>query len=155
MATKARSKAKRRMADARRPTRKAAIRAHAFPTGKFHVTHLKNAYWDAGLREYFAYRDLGMHGPTGSRVRAHVIRPSRPCDKPGDLHYHTLDFQMVYVLKGWARVHFAGVGEIRFEEGSCMYQEPGIRHRVIEYSDDYTVIEITMPADFETVSVSP
>ena len=126
-----------------------------FPRGKFHVSHHRDDAFETGLRDYFAYRDLGMVGPTGGRVRAHVIRPSRPCDKPGDLHYHNLDFQMVYVLKGWARVHFEGVGEVRFEEGSCMYQEPGIHHRVLEYSDDYTVIEITMPADFETVSLAP
>lgn len=123
--------------------------------GVFHVSHEKGAYWDEGLREYFAYRDLGMVDRSGGKVRAHVIRPNGPCKGPGDLHYHVLDFQMVYVLQGWARVWFEGVGEIRFEPGSCMYQEPGIRHRVLEYSDDYTVIEITSPADFETVSVAP
>jgi hypothetical protein len=52
-------------------------------------------------------------------------------------------------------VWFDGIGEVRFEEGSCMYQEPEIRHRVLEYSEDYTVIEITSPADFETVSIEP
>jgi mannose-6-phosphate isomerase-like protein (cupin superfamily) len=62
---------------------------------------------------------------------------------------------MVYVLKGWARVWFDGIGEVRFEQGSCMYQEPGIVHKVLEYSDDYTVIEIAMPADFPTVTVAP
>ena len=130
--------------------------SEAFPKGAFHVSHAKDAKWDEGLREYFAYRDLGMVGPTGGRVRAHVIRPVGTPRVPGsDLHYHVLDFQMVYVLKGWARVHFEGIGEVRFEEGSCMYQEPGILHRVLEYSDDYTVIEITMPADFETVTVAP
>jgi quercetin dioxygenase-like cupin family protein len=126
----------------------------AFPTGKFHVTHDKDAHWDTGLRQYFAYRDLGMVGPTGGRVRAHVIRPVNGC-KSSDTHYHTLDFQMVYVLKGWARVWFDGIGEVRFEQGSCMYQEPGIVHKVLEYSDDYTVIEIAMPADFPTVTVAP
>ena len=124
----------------------------SFPHGKFHVTHEKTAFWDNGLREYFEYRDLGMVDPTGGRVRAHVIRPVNGC-KPSDAHYHSLDFQMVYVLKGWARVWFEGIGEVRFEAGSCMYQEPGLVHKVLEYSDDYTVIEITMPADFPTVSV--
>lgn len=127
----------------------------AFPKGKFYISHDNEGAFDGGLRDYFDYRDLGMVGPTGGKVRAHVIRPSGTYEKPGDLHYHNLDFQMVYVLKGWARVHFDGVGEVRFEEGSCMYQEPGIHHRVLEYSDDYTVIEITMPADFETVSLAP
>jgi quercetin dioxygenase-like cupin family protein len=126
-----------------------------FAKGTFAVTHLADAKWDEGLREYFAYRDLGMVGPTGDALRAHVIRPSGPCPGPGDLHYHRLDFQMVYVLKGWARVWFDGVGEVRFREGSCMYQQPGIHHRVLEYSDDYTVIEITSPADFETITVAP
>jgi hypothetical protein len=57
---------------------------------------------DERLRQYFAYGDLGMVGPTGGRVCAHVIRSVNGC-KPSDTHYHTLDFQMVYVLKGWAR----------------------------------------------------
>ena len=126
-----------------------------FSKGKFHVSHERETDFQTGLRSYFAYRDLGMAEATGGKLRAHVIRPAGPCRGPGDLHQHELDFQMVYVLKGWARVHFDGVGEVRFEPGSCMYQEPGIRHRVLEYSDDYTVIEITVPADFETVSIAP
>lgn len=160
---KAKAKPKKKASALRRKTvRRArklgpriASKGHVFAKGRLHISHEKNAFWDEGLREYFAYRDLGMVPLTGGRVRAHVIRPSKPCDKPGDLHLHTLDFQMVYVLRGWARVHFEGVGEVRFEEGSCMYQEPGIHHRVLEYSDDYTVIEITIPADFETVSIAP
>lgn len=164
MKSKAKKKASTLQRKAPRRTRKPATRgarpvlvkgSHVFAKGKFHVSHAKDAFWDEGLREYFAYRDLGMVERTGGRVRALVIRPSGPYEKPGDLHYHVLDFQMVYVLKGWARVHFDGIGEVRFEEGSCMYQEPGIHHRVIEYSNDYTVIEITIPADFETVSVAP
>lgn len=128
--------------------------ALAFPKGKFHVTHAKAAEWEAGLRGYFEYRELGMVERTGGRVRAHVIRPCKPPAR-GDLHHHTLDFQMVYVLQGWACVWFEGVGEVRFEPGSCMYQQPGIEHRLLDYSDDYTVIEITMPADFPTVQVEP
>ena len=133
--------------------RQAAGATPAVPKGKFHVTHLKDAVWDSGLRAYFAYRDLGMAEATGGVVQAHVIRPQGGRTR-GDLHYHVLAFQMVYVLKGWARVHYEGVGEVRLEEGSCMYQEPGIHHRVLEYSDDYTVLEITIPADFETVAVA-
>ncbi len=128
---------------------------HGFQKGKLHVSHAKDSPFVSGLRPYFKYRDLGMAERTGGKVQAHVIAPDGPYEKPGDLHYHNLDFQMVYVLKGWAKVYFEGHGEIMLEEGSCMYQEPGIDHRVMEYSDDYTVIEITMPAEFETVSLEP
>lgn len=123
-----------------------------FPKGRYHVSHAKGAHWDEGLRPHFKYRDLGMVDATKGKVRAHVIAPTTPCQGPGDVHHHALDFQMVYVLKGRARMHFDGIGEIVMEEWSCMYQEPGIKHSVIEYSDDYTVIEITVPADFETIS---
>ena len=41
------------------------------------------------------------------------------------------------------------------EEANAAGGVPGIQHRVGEYSDDYTVIEITVPADFETVSIAP
>ena len=105
------------------------------------MQHARDAEWKPGFRGFFDYRDLGMVEKTGGKLRAHVHRPNGPSQGAGDLHYHKLDFQMVYVLKGWARVHFDGVGEILMEEGSCMYQEPEIRHRVIEYSDDYTALE--------------
>jgi mannose-6-phosphate isomerase-like protein (cupin superfamily) len=127
----------------------------SFKKGRFHITHLKDSEFVGGLRPYFKYRDLGMAAATGGKLMAQVIAPDGPYKAPGDQHYHVLDFQMVYVLKGWARVWFEGIGEVRMEQGSCMYQQPGIEHRVVAYSDDYTVIEITVPADFETVSVAP
>ena len=125
-----------------------------FARGKFHLSHAAEADWIVGLRDYFEYRDLGMVERTGGKLRAHVIRPRGACPGQGDLHYHNVDFQMVYVLEGWARVHFDGIGEVRLEKGSCMYQQPGIAHRVIEWSDDYTVIELLVPADPETVTVA-
>jgi mannose-6-phosphate isomerase-like protein (cupin superfamily) len=53
------------------------------------------------------------------------------------------------------RTTFEGVGERTLEAGDCMYQEPGIRHRVLDYSADLEVLEITIPAEFETVTVGP
>ena len=50
---------------------------------------------------------------------------------------------------------FAGLGERTLEVGDCMYQRPGIAHRVLDYSDDLEVLEITIPADFETETVAP
>ena len=126
-----------------------------FGKGKFHVSHASDSGFENGLRGFFAYRDLGMAELTNGKVCAHVIRPNKPWKKPGDLHYHVLDFHMIYCLKGWIRLHFEGVGEVRLEEGSCLYQEPGLNHRILEYSDDFNVIEITLPADFKTVGVTP
>lgn len=110
----------------------------------------KSADWKAGLRPYFAYRDLGIVKATGGRVLAHVIRATQPCPGPGGRHTHDLEFQMNYVLKGWTRVEFEDAGEVRFEAGDAWYQNPNIKHEVLEFSDDFEVIEICMPADFPT-----
>jgi quercetin dioxygenase-like cupin family protein len=127
----------------------------SFPRGRFHIAKAKSADWQVGLRAHFAYRDLGMAAATRGKVLAQVIRARQPSDGPGDEHKHHLDFQMVYVLRGWMRTQFDGVGERTLEAGDCMYQEPGINHRVLDYSDDLEVLEITVPAEFETVSVAP
>jgi hypothetical protein len=60
----------------------------------------------------------------------------------------------VYVLKRWMRTAFEGIGEA-LGAGDCMYQEPGISHRVLDYSADLEVLEITIPAEFETATMEP
>jgi len=124
-------------------------------TQRFAASFAKDAAFETeGLRAYRAYRDLGIAAATGGAVRAHVIRTTRPAPPGGSgLHYHDLDFQMVYVLKGWTRVRFEGAGEFRFEAGDCWLQPPRIRHHVLDFSDDYEVLEITLPADYETVQL--
>ena len=119
---------------------------------KAFASRLKDADWQSGLRSYLEYRDLGINKATDGRVLAQVIRAKGPCSGPGGYHSHTLDFQMNYLLKGWARFDFEGVGEMRVEAGDAWYQPPGVKHEVLDYSDDFQVIEITMPADFPTQS---
>jgi quercetin dioxygenase-like cupin family protein len=62
---------------------------------------------------------------------------------------------MVYVLKGWVRFRYEGVGEVLLEAGSCVHQPPGIRHAEIAHSDDVEMLEITLPAEFETTGADP
>jgi quercetin dioxygenase-like cupin family protein len=127
----------------------------SFPKGPFTIARAKGAKWRVGLRPHFEYRDLGIDGTTEGKVLAQVIRARQPCDGPGDEHTHALDFQMVYILRGWMKTTFEGEGERTLEAGDCMYQRPGIAHRVLGYSDDLEVLEITIPADFETATVAP
>ena len=113
----------------------------------------KSAEWKTGLRTYFEYRDLGIVEATKGKVLAHVIRARDSCPGPGGYHTHDLEFQMNYVLKGWIRVNFEDASEVRFEAGDSWYQVPNIKHEVLEFSDDFEVIEICMPAEFPTVEV--
>ncbi len=119
-------------------------------TTKAFASHAKDAQWENGLRPYFKYRDLGIKDATEGKVMAHVIRAVQPCEEAMGYHSHVLDFQWNYLLRGWARLDFEDIGEIRVEAGDAWYQASGIKHEVLEYSDDFEVIEITMPADFPT-----
>lgn len=110
----------------------------------------KSAKWKTGLRTYFQYRDLGIVEGTNGKVLAHVLRAVEPCSGPGGYHSHDVEFQMNYVLRGWTRVEFEDVGEVRFEAGDSWYQKPNIKHEVLEFSDDFEVLEIVMPAEFAT-----
>jgi quercetin dioxygenase-like cupin family protein len=126
-----------------------------WPEQYFAVSHLREEDFDHGLRPYSAYRDLGFAKATGGKVQAHVIRMTKPYEE-GEVstpHYHDVDFQMVYVLKGWFRSEFEGHGAHTFKAGSSWIQPPKIKHTVIGYSDDCELLEIVLPADFETVTL--
>ena len=88
-------------------------------------------------------------------VQAHVIRFVPPFEpkEASTPHYHEVDFQMIYVLKGWYKTEFEGEGVHTFEAGSCWIQPPGIKHAVRGYSDDCELLEIVLPAGFGTVEL--
>ena len=123
------------------------------PSG-FHVSHLKESEFERqGLRSFFEYRDLGINEISLGSVGAHVIRGVPGAHSGGEKHTHSLQFQMVYVLKGWVKFWYEGVGEVELVAGSCVHQPPGIKHREIAHSDDVEMLEITLPAKFDTQTV--
>jgi mannose-6-phosphate isomerase-like protein (cupin superfamily) len=121
----------------------------------FVASHHTPDAFEEGLRRYAQYRDLGIAAATNGLARAHVIKMVPPCD-PAEVskrHYHDVEFQMVYVLKGWIKSEFEGEGAVTLREGSCWLQPPKIKHTVLDYSDDCELLEIILPADFETVEL--
>ena len=68
-------------------------------------------------------------------------------------HYHGVQFQMLYMLKGWMIGEYEGAGRVKMTAGSCWIQPPGIRHQVIDYSDGCEMVEIILPANFATVEL--
>lgn len=120
---------------------------------KFSVSHSDTSQFkDDGLRPFFQYRDLGIRDATNGAVVAHVIRAKPGMHVQPERHHHEVEFQMVYVLKGWMRFHYEGVGEVTLNAGSCVHQPPGIKHTELAHSDDLELIEIVMPADFKTLT---
>lgn len=122
-------------------------------TKGFTVSHARDAEFVTGLRSFFEYRDLGLKEATEGRVVAHVIRSKPGAPFNGTPHRHDVAFQLVYVLHGWIEFEYEGQGVVRLAAGSCVHQPPGIRHREVGHSEDLELLEIVMPADFETQDV--
>jgi mannose-6-phosphate isomerase-like protein (cupin superfamily) len=123
-------------------------------TRGFVVSHAKDAAFERGLRSFFEYRDLGIKDATGGTVDAHVIRAAAGTDFSSQPHLHRTTFQLVYVLKGWIEFEYEGHGRVRLEAGSCVHQPPAIRHREVGHSADIEMLEIVLPANFETKEVA-
>jgi quercetin dioxygenase-like cupin family protein len=70
---------------------------------------------------------------------------------PDYVHYHNVDFQLIYCLTGRIRVVYEDQGEpFWLESGDCVVQPSGIRHRVLECTGGSEVVEVSMPAEHET-----
>ena len=100
---------------------------------RFSVNHRASAKFERrGLRNYFEYRDLGIRRATRGKLVAHVIRARAGRAPHGKWHVHDCHAQFVYVLKGWVRFEYEGIGEVLMKSGTCFYQPPRILHREIE-----------------------
>lgn len=128
----------------------------ARPKQRIAISHHRDEDFKAdGLRTYAKYRDLGVAEASRGLARAHVIRLIGPCDpaEVSKLHFHDVDFQMVYVLKGWVKTYMEGQGETLMKAGSSWTQPSRIKHLIMDYSDDVELLEVILPADFKTVEL--
>ena len=129
----------------------------ARPKQRIAISHYRDQdFAPNGLRAYAHYRDLGIAGATGGLAQAHVIRLIGPCNpaEVSKLHFHDIEFQMVYVLKGWVKTYLEGQGETLMKEGSCWTQPPRIKHLILDYSDSCELLEVILPAEFKTVELA-
>jgi uncharacterized cupin superfamily protein len=82
------------------------------------IRHDHATAFETGLRAFFAYRDLGIRDASGGRIGAHVIRAVPGTHPQPQWHAHALEFQMVYVLRGWVEFEYEDVGRVRLEAGA-------------------------------------
>ena len=148
-----------------KPTARTKLKARAAapaakprrPKQRIAISHHREEDFKAdGLRTYAQYRDLGIAEASHGLAQAHVIRLIGPCNpaEVSKLHYHDVEFQMVYVLKGWVKTYMDGQGETMMKQGSAWTQPPRIKHLIMDYSDDVELLEVILPAEFKTVELA-
>jgi len=129
----------------------------ARPKQRIAISHHREEDFKAdGLRTYAQYRDLGIAKASQGLAQAHVIRLIGPCNpaEVSKLHFHDVEFQMVYVLKGWVKTYMEGQGETLMKQGSAWTQPPRLKHLIMDYSDDVELLEVILPAEFKTVELA-
>ena len=105
--------------------------------------------WISG-RAGMMYRDL-IPGRLNGKVIASHIRLLEDGPVADYVHYHKIEFQMIYCLKGRIEVVYEDQGPpFWLEAGDCVVQPPEIRHRVLFAEGTAEVLEVSMPAEHET-----
>jgi quercetin dioxygenase-like cupin family protein len=102
-----------------------------------------------GPRRYFRYRDLGMAQATHRRLHIHVVASTGSVGGGTGWHSHTMG-QIFYVLKGWADLAVKDKPWVKMRPHDAMCLHPGLPHDVPAFSDDYLVLELCVPADYDT-----
>lgn len=123
--------------------------------GDWHIsTEAESAYTlGDGPRKFFKYRDLGVAAATGRRVHIHIVRSTQAVDGGTGWHSHSMG-QLFYVLRGWADLAVDGRPWVRMGAGDAMCVAPRMAHNVPAFSADYLVLEMCIPADYDTVDTT-
>lgn len=108
-----------------------------------------------GPRKFFLYRDLGTREPSEGRMHIHVVKATEPGAGTG-WHYHTMA-QWFWILDGSSVIRVEQMPKVALREGDsmCIGYGPGMRHNVAPFTGDYAVLEMCVPAEYDTVAVAP
>lgn len=116
----------------------------------------ENYEFGAGPRAYFNYRDLGAASLSDGRLHIHVIRATGEPGAGTGWHYHTMA-QWFMILGGASviRVEREPRVELGLLDSMCIGRGPEMRHNVAPFTGDYAVLELCVPATYETIPVPP
>ena len=106
-----------------------------------------------GRRPFFKYRDLGLEGASGGRMRAFHSTAIKGMVEPTGWHYHTCEMQFVYVIKGRITLEFEDGTVATFGAGDSLFIPGGVRHNEVYASEDKETLEVSVPGKIGTVDV--
>ena len=120
------------------------------------IDSARDAKWvHEDIRPQFEYRHFGIEEATGRRYGSHVIRVAKGAKPPVRHHVHPdCEFLQVYVIKGWVKFWYEGVGEKKLSAGDVHLLPAGIKHAVTGWSKDLEMLETTHPADYQSIELT-
>ena len=114
------------------------------------VAKQSTAKYVAGRRAFFKYRDLGVTAATGGKLRAQVTSAEAGMSQPTGWHVHKCEAQLVYMLRGWIELEFAGEPLCRLEAGDSILIPGDTPHNELRTADTFELLEVSLPAEMAT-----
>ena len=100
---------------------------------KIVLSRLDGTEWTRkGLRPFLEYRDLGLAEATEGRVGGTIGRAIKKFEPGGGAprHTHNTSFHLIFVMRGWFRTEFEGLGEViallKANPGKYSYGSSGV-----------------------------
>ncbi|WCT74528.1 cupin domain-containing protein [Sphingomonas naphthae] len=102
-----------------------------------------------GRRAWVEYFDYGVTDATHGRMRAQRAMAKGQTEGTG-WHYHICEMQFIYLLGGGVTMQFEDGSVLRLERGDSALIPGGYKHNELDISEDFDVLEVTVPAVIET-----
>ena len=121
----------------------------------FALSNVKTAPTTTGRRDFFVYRDLGVAKASNGRMSAEAMTFIKGKVPLTGWHYHVCESQLCVVMSGSIDLEFEDGIKRRMSAGDVFFIPGGMKHSETALSDDYSYMEIAVPANLGTVGCDP
>lgn len=104
-------------------------------------------------RSFFSYRDIGVSEVTEGRIMLEVLKAVEPAERTG-WHTHSMG-QIALIVRGKAMIQVEEHEPVALIDRATGYIGCRMRHDVYDVDDDYMLLEVYMPADWDTIPCPP
>ena len=111
-------------------------------------SEVEKAVWKPWRLQGFEARETGIGTATCGVASVQVARPVGHID--GQVTSHTSDILFTFVLSGSLTLHGNGQGAHPLSEGDAYVIPPDMKTTLADCSEDLQLLEVSLPADFET-----
>jgi len=125
---------------------------YIYPKGENFTPCTRGTRATPDMEHYLTSRDFESEGLTGGRVRVEERRVINEKPTQTGWHIHKTELHIFYVLKGGLVIEFPG-GTVNLTAGMCMRLPALLPHRETSIEPDTEMLEVTVPARFETIHV--
>jgi mannose-6-phosphate isomerase-like protein (cupin superfamily) len=126
-----------------------AIPAH--PRLRLCGTHKESVIAAQGRRDFLNYYDYGVTDATGGWMRLQVNEVKKGSSASTGWHVHECVGQLLLTVEGWSEISFEAGKSYRRPVGEGMFLPGNTPHNELALSENFTGIEITLPAAIRTV----